>query len=68
MPNNIKIRELKKELHGLKRYKKNLPRLIDCSRVYGDDSFTEANYAYIDKEIEELENRLLILKTQITKQ
>lgn len=48
-------KELKKRLSLLKRTRQVLPRMIDCSEVYGDNSFTQEDYPLIDKEISEIE-------------
>lgn len=54
-------RILKKKLAEAKQYKNALPRLIDCSNVYGDGTFTDADYAEADKEIERLEKEIAAL-------
>ncbi len=51
-------KQLKKKLAKLKHYKANLPRLIDCSNVYGDDYYTENDLSDVDKQIEEVERQI----------
>ena len=34
-------KQLKKKLSKLKHFKANLPMLIDCSNVYGDDYYSK---------------------------
>jgi hypothetical protein len=51
-------KQLKKQLSKLKAYKRNLPRLIDCSTVYGDEVFTQKDYALLDERIKEIENKI----------
>ena len=45
-------KRLKNELRKLQYYKKSLPRLIDCSEVYGDFYYDEKDLKIVDKEIE----------------
>lgn len=54
---NMKIL-IKKKLAKLKHYKANLPRLIDCSNVYGDDYYSKDDLSDVDKQIEEVENKI----------
>jgi hypothetical protein len=51
-------KQLKKKLAKLKHYKANLPRLIDCSNVYGDDYYTKDDLSDVDKQIEEVERQI----------
>lgn len=51
-------KQLKKKLAKLKHYKANLPRLIDCSNVYGDDYYSENDLSDVNKQIEEVENKI----------
>lgn len=51
-------RILKKELARAVAYKNALPRLIDCSGVYGDDFFTEADYAKAEERIAEIKQQI----------
>ena len=44
-------KRLKKHLSKLNYYKKNLPRLIDCSKVYGDNFYTEDDLVMVEKDI-----------------
>lgn len=52
-------RKLKKELSKLKSYRKCLPRLIDCSNVYGDDYFNNEQYVMVDKDIKKIEDKII---------
>jgi hypothetical protein len=56
-------RQLKKKLSLLKASRRNLPMLIDCSMVYGDNSYTvddlilvDNNIALLEKQIREIDN------------
>lgn len=51
-------KQLKKKLAKLKHYKANLPRLIDCSSVYGDDYYSKDDFSDVDKQIEEVEKQI----------
>jgi hypothetical protein len=51
-------RQLKNKLSKLKHYKANLPRLIDCSNVYGDDYYSKDDLSDVDKQIEEVERQI----------
>jgi hypothetical protein len=51
-------KQLKKKLAKLKHYKANLPRLIDCSNVYGDDFYSKDDLSDVDKQIEEVEKQI----------
>ena len=51
-------KQLKKKLAKLKHYKANLPRLIDCSNVYGDDYYSKDDLSDVDKQIEEVEKQI----------
>jgi hypothetical protein len=51
-------KQLKKKLSKLKHYKANLPRLLDCSNVYGDDYYTKDDLSDADKQIEEVERQI----------
>ena len=51
-------KKLKKELSRLKSYRRNLPRLVDCSSVYGDEYYNEDDYKLIDEEIAKVERRI----------
>ena len=51
-------KQLKKKLAKLKHYKSNLPRLIDCSNVYGDDYYSKDDLSDVDKQIEEVEKQI----------
>ena len=53
------VRQLKKKLAKLKRYKAYLPSLIDCSNVYGDGFYSIDDLSDVDKQIEEVENQIL---------
>lgn len=57
-PRSRARRAIKQKISRLKSCKKSLPRLVDCSQVYGDNSFTNDDYARIDKEIGEAEQEL----------
>lgn len=48
-------KELKKRLSKLNQYQRSLPRLIDCSQVYGDGYYAEGDSDKVDKEISEIE-------------
>lgn len=56
-------KQLKKKLAKLKHYKANLPRLIDCSSVYGDGYYTAQDLSEIDKQIEEVEKWIMEIDT-----
>lgn len=56
-------KQLKKKLSLLKASRKDLPRLIDCSMVYGDNTYTvddlilvDNNIALLEKQIQEINN------------
>lgn len=49
---------LKKKLRRLKQARSQLPILIDCSEVYGDNYFTTKTLDDINKDIEYLEKQL----------
>jgi len=56
-------KQLKKKLSLLKASRKYLPRLIDCSLVYGDNTYTvddlilvDNNIALVEKQIQEIDN------------
>jgi len=56
-------KQLKKKLSLLKASRKYLPKLIDCSHVYGDNSYTfddliliDNNIALLEKQIQEIYN------------
>jgi hypothetical protein len=51
-------RQLKNKLSKLKHYKSNLPRLINCSNVYGDDYYSKDDLSDVDKQIEEVERQI----------
>lgn len=51
-------KQLKKKLAKLKHYKSNLPRLIDCSNVYGDGYYTVSDLSDVDKQIHEVEKQI----------
>jgi hypothetical protein len=51
-------KKLKKELARLKRYRSNLPRLISCSLVYGDKTYTNEDLIMIDRFIEGLKRKI----------
>lgn len=51
-------RALKKKLSKLKSYARSLPRLIDCSNVYGDGYYIGADIAEVEWEIKETERRI----------
>ena len=51
-------KQLKKKFAKLKQYKANLPRLIDCSNVYGDDYYTNDDLSDVDKQIKEVERQI----------
>jgi hypothetical protein len=44
-------KRLKKYLSKLNQYKKRLPALIDCSRVYGDNFYTDADLVDVERNI-----------------
>lgn len=54
-------RELKKQLRQAKSFRSNLPRYIDCSEVYGDNSFTKDDYAKVDAEIARIKSKLALI-------
>jgi hypothetical protein len=35
-----------------------LPRLIDCSSVYGDDYYSKDDFSDVDKQIQEVEKQI----------
>lgn len=51
-------KRLKKELSKWKHHLRNLPRLIDCSEVYGDDYYRKSDIDYVKAVIVEIENKL----------
>jgi hypothetical protein len=51
-------RKLKQKLSKLKYALRSLPRLIDCSMVYGDYHYTEQDTENIKKEIELVEQQI----------
>lgn len=51
---------LKKRLSKLKHFKANLPRLIDCSEIYGDNYYSKDDLLDVEKQIEDLNVELLI--------
>ncbi len=59
-----KAKQLKKKLAKLKHYKANLPRLIDCSNVYGDDYYTQDDLSDVDNQIKEVERQIAEIKRQ----
>lgn len=52
------LKELKKELVKMKRFKSALPRLIDCSEVYGDGYYSQQDLSDIEEEIKEVEAKI----------
>ena len=56
------LRTLKFKLRKLNYYKSSLPRLIDCSQVYGDYSFTEEDILEVNREIEQVEKGIEYIK------
>lgn len=52
-------KKLKKELSKLMHYKRSLPRLIDCSMVYGDNFFNEQDMVDTEKRIAEIEKQII---------
>lgn len=50
---------LKKELSKLRRYHSILPRLIDCSNVYGDKFYTINDLHRVENEINKLKAKLI---------
>lgn len=61
-------RELKKKLAKWKHYRSNLPRLIDCSQMYGDNTYTQADIKDADKVISGLEKQIADLTPNQPKQ
>ena len=57
-------KQLKNKLSKLKHYKSNLPRLIDCSNVYGDNFYTNEDLKDVDKQIVELEKQIKEIDVQ----
>lgn len=51
-------RKLKKELSKLKSFKNSLPRLMDCSEVYGDNYFNEDILKRVEDEIKIIEEKI----------
>lgn len=50
---------LKKTLARLKRFKNELPSLIECSMLYGDNYYTNYDLARVKKEIAEIEQLII---------
>ena len=46
----------------MKRFKSALPRLIDCSEVYGDGYYSQQDLSNIEEEIKEVEAKIEALK------
>lgn len=55
---------LKKKLSKLKHFKSNLPRLIDCSDVYGDGFYSKVDLIDVDKQIEGVERQIADIDTE----
>ena len=51
-------RQLKKQLSLLKAQRRELPKLIDCSMVYGDTSYTADDLIFTDNKIALLESQI----------
>lgn len=51
-------RQLKKKLSLLKASRRDLPRLIDCSMVYGDNTYTVDDLILTDNKIALLESQI----------
>lgn len=51
-------KKLKKKLAKLKHHRSHLPRLIDCSEVYGDGYYTKEDLKDIDSQIREVEKKI----------
>ena len=51
-------KQLKKKLSLLKASRRNLPMLIDCSMVYGDNSYTVDDLILTDNKIALLESQI----------
>ena len=60
-------KQLKKKLAKLKHFKANLPSLIDCSNVYGDDYYTQNDLSDVNKQIKEVETRIAKIDAQLCK-
>lgn len=60
-------KQLKKQLSKLKYYQRSLPRLIDCSNAYGDNYYNESDTDSIDKQIKEVEYRILEIDSKISR-
>ena len=58
-------RKLKKELSLLKYRRSQLPRLIDCSAVYGDSFYTDSYAVTLDSQIALLEQRIALLPIEM---
>lgn len=58
-------RKLKSELSKLKHLKSSLPRLIDCSNVYGDGYFTSADIDDCERKILEIEAKIKQIDEQV---
>ena len=54
---------IKKQLARLKHYRSALPRLIDCSEVYGDGYYTQKDLDAVNEEIQKLEKEIENLNT-----
>lgn len=56
---NMSERKLKKkELARWIAYRNSLPSLIDCSRVYGDYTYTNEDLVRVDAEIDRIKGEL----------
>ena len=49
---------LKKELNSLKRLRSEMPRLIDCSVVYGDGYYNQAMLNRVEEDILNIEKEI----------
>jgi len=49
------LKRLRKELARVKAYLNALPRLIDCSKVYGDSHYAESDLEHARNEVKRLE-------------
>lgn len=56
-------KKLKKKLAELKHLKNQLPIFIDCSEVYGDNTYTEKDLVYLNDQIRVIEMQIQNLKT-----
>ena len=58
------LKKLKKELARYRVHLFNLPILIDCSKVYGDLTYTQKDIDYVKSKIASIEKQIEHLKSK----